>query len=249
VKSNATGNLSVDTSTYLTGNQTIALSGDVSGSGTTSINTSIGNGVVTFAKMANLDAYSVIANNTSSANIPSALSFSTLKSAMAISQSDVSGLKAWDTPTFAGLVIGSSVVYPSVCEISRASSASSGTHGYFRVYHQADTGISSNQSSPSVVFDFNTAIRTWSPSSTFYNQQFFSITQPMMGFDVSSASLVVDVSSMSINGPPIASSSTTTMTNTYGLYISHGSSVVASGATVTNAYGLRVDGPTGATNN
>src|SRR6185369_15479313 len=37
------GSLSVDTSTYLTGNQTVTLSGDVSGSGPTSITTTLGN--------------------------------------------------------------------------------------------------------------------------------------------------------------------------------------------------------------
>ncbi len=40
--SGGTGLLSVDTNTYLTGNQTITLSGDVSGSGTTAITTTIG---------------------------------------------------------------------------------------------------------------------------------------------------------------------------------------------------------------
>lgn len=39
--------------TFLTGNQTITLSGDVTGSGTTSISATIGNGVVTNAKLAN----------------------------------------------------------------------------------------------------------------------------------------------------------------------------------------------------
>lgn len=41
--SGGTGALSIDTSTYLTGNQSITLSGDVSGSGSTAITTTIGN--------------------------------------------------------------------------------------------------------------------------------------------------------------------------------------------------------------
>ncbi len=44
--------VSYDNSTYLTGNQTIAVSGDVSGSGTTSITLNLGNNVVTNAKLA-----------------------------------------------------------------------------------------------------------------------------------------------------------------------------------------------------
>jgi len=45
VKSSANGTLSVDTSTYLTGNQTITLTGDVTGSGATSISTTYNNTV------------------------------------------------------------------------------------------------------------------------------------------------------------------------------------------------------------
>lgn len=44
--------VSYDNSTYLTGNQTITVSGDVSGSGTTSITLNLGNNVVTNAKLA-----------------------------------------------------------------------------------------------------------------------------------------------------------------------------------------------------
>lgn len=50
--SGGTGTLSVDTSVYLTGNQTITLSGNVTGSGTTAITTTIANGVVTNAMLA-----------------------------------------------------------------------------------------------------------------------------------------------------------------------------------------------------
>lgn len=46
------GTLSVDTATYLTGNQSITLSGDISGTGTTAITTAIGAGVVTNAMLA-----------------------------------------------------------------------------------------------------------------------------------------------------------------------------------------------------
>lgn len=51
VKSSGT-TISYDNSTYLTGNQTITLSGDISGSGTTAITTTIGAGKVTNAMLA-----------------------------------------------------------------------------------------------------------------------------------------------------------------------------------------------------
>jgi hypothetical protein len=58
---------------YLTGNQTITLSGDVTGSGATAITTTIANSAVTLGKMANLAANSIIGNNTGSAATPIAL--------------------------------------------------------------------------------------------------------------------------------------------------------------------------------
>lgn len=50
--SSANGTLTIDTNTYLTANQTITLSGNVTGSGTTSISTTIANNVVTGAMIA-----------------------------------------------------------------------------------------------------------------------------------------------------------------------------------------------------
>ena len=62
------GTLSVDTSTYLTGNQSITLSGDVSGSGTTAITTTLA--TVTVAKggtgQTSLTAYAVLCGGTTS---------------------------------------------------------------------------------------------------------------------------------------------------------------------------------------
>ena len=56
-----------DTNTYLTANQTITLSGDVSGTGTTSISTTIGSAAVTYAKIQNVSANTFLANATGSA--------------------------------------------------------------------------------------------------------------------------------------------------------------------------------------
>jgi hypothetical protein len=62
---------SVDSSSYITGNQTITLSGDVSGSGTTSISVSIGSGKVTNAMLAGSIAWSKL--SVSASNITSTL--------------------------------------------------------------------------------------------------------------------------------------------------------------------------------
>jgi len=66
VKMTAAGTFSLDTATYLTGNQTITLSGDVSGSGTTAITTTIGANRVTVGMMAQAAANSILGNNTGS---------------------------------------------------------------------------------------------------------------------------------------------------------------------------------------
>ena len=47
VKSDVSGNVSFDTNTYLTGNQTVTLSGDVTGSGATAVTTTLANTAVT----------------------------------------------------------------------------------------------------------------------------------------------------------------------------------------------------------
>lgn len=67
VKMTASGTFSLDTATYLTSNQTITLSGDLSGSGTTSITASIGANKVTVAMLAQAAANSILGNNTGSA--------------------------------------------------------------------------------------------------------------------------------------------------------------------------------------
>jgi len=52
VKRTGANTYTIDTNTYLTGNQTITLSGDISGSGTTAITTTIGAGKVTNSMLA-----------------------------------------------------------------------------------------------------------------------------------------------------------------------------------------------------
>lgn len=62
--SGGTGALSIDTNTYLTGNQSITLSGDLSGSGATSISTAIGAHKVLVGMLAQAAANTVLGNPT-----------------------------------------------------------------------------------------------------------------------------------------------------------------------------------------
>jgi hypothetical protein len=85
------------------GDQTITLTGDVTGSGTGSFAATISSGVVTLAKMANLAANSIIGNNTGSAAAPIALTVSQVKALLAIASSDVSGLGSLATASSVSL--------------------------------------------------------------------------------------------------------------------------------------------------
>lgn len=75
---------------YLLTNQTITLGSDLSGSGSTTLNATIANAAVTFAKMANLAATSVIANPTGSATVPQAVTMTSGLSANSVALRDAS---------------------------------------------------------------------------------------------------------------------------------------------------------------
>jgi hypothetical protein len=79
------------------GVNTVTLTGNVTGSGTGTIVTTIAPGVVTLAMQANLAANSIIGNNTGSAATPIALTASQTRTLL--------GLNTGDSPTFTGITI------------------------------------------------------------------------------------------------------------------------------------------------
>jgi hypothetical protein len=93
------------------GNQTITLSGDVTGSGATSISSTIANNVVTNAKVAQMAANTLKGNNTGSTANAADLTTAQVKTLLAIGESDVSSLTTdlaakapLASPTFTGTV-------------------------------------------------------------------------------------------------------------------------------------------------
>jgi len=121
------GTLSIDTNTYLTANQSITLSGDTTGSGTTAITTTIPAGTVTLAKMANLAANSFIGNNTGSPAVPLALTVAQSKTLLAIAQADVAGLTTASTPQFTRLGVGGAADAVNAVQIT-GGTVSADTH-------------------------------------------------------------------------------------------------------------------------
>jgi hypothetical protein len=88
---------------YLTGNQTITLSGDLSGSGATAIAATIANGAVSLAKMANMATASLIYRKSAGSGAPEVNSLATLKTDLGLT-----GTNSGDqTITLTGDVTGS----------------------------------------------------------------------------------------------------------------------------------------------
>jgi hypothetical protein len=103
LKKTGTNTWSLDTSTYLTANQTITLSGAVTGSGTTAITTTIANSAVTLAKMADVSTGTVFYRKTSGTGAPETQTLATLKSDLGLT-----GTNSGDqTITLTGDVTGS----------------------------------------------------------------------------------------------------------------------------------------------
>ncbi len=90
--SGGTGALSIDTSTYLTGNQSISLGGDLSGSGSTSITATIANDAVTNAKLANVSTATIKGRVTASTGDPEDLTGTQATTLLDVFTSSLKGL-------------------------------------------------------------------------------------------------------------------------------------------------------------
>ncbi len=84
LKKTAADTWTLDTNTYLTGNQSITLSGDITGTGTTAITTTIGSNKVTFAMMAQMATASFLGRNTASTGNVEVLSVGTVQTMLGL---------------------------------------------------------------------------------------------------------------------------------------------------------------------
>lgn len=98
VKMTAAGTFSLDTNTYLTANQSITLSGDVSGTGTTAITTAIGTNKVTNAMLAQIATASFLGRVTAATGNVETLTATQATSILNVFTSTLKGL----TPSSGG---------------------------------------------------------------------------------------------------------------------------------------------------
>lgn len=99
VKMTGANTFTLDTNTYLTANQTITLSGDVSGSGTTAITTTIGANKVTLAMMAQVSSQVFLGRNTASTGNVEVLNMATAKTMLGLNTSNLSSRTYRVVPT------------------------------------------------------------------------------------------------------------------------------------------------------
>jgi hypothetical protein len=142
----AAGNLSVSLDgRYLTGNQTISLTGAVTGSGTTSIATTLANSTVTYAKIQNVGVASVLGNSSASVSqAPQEITFGNLNNLLS------GAAKAWVTfnenPTTGAITINASFNVSSITRIN---------YGQYRVNFSTAFGDANYAISGTIGFESN----------------------------------------------------------------------------------------------
>ena len=146
-------NFSGSSSGTNTGDQTITLTSDVTGSGTGSIVTTIAAGAVTLSKMANLAANSIIGNNTGSSATPIALTETQVTAMLNVFSSSLQGL----VPASGGGTI-------NFLRADGTFAAPTGTVGANQTLSNLTSPVAANQSiSPgsSLTFDLGTSLESW----------------------------------------------------------------------------------------
>jgi hypothetical protein len=108
------------TPTYLTGNQTITLSGDVTGSGATSISTTISNNAVTYAKMQDVTASRLLGRYSAANGDPQEISIGT-----GLTLDSATGVLS--ATTGSGSVTSVGLSLPSIFSVTNSPVTTSGT--------------------------------------------------------------------------------------------------------------------------
>lgn len=152
------------------GDQTITLTGDVTGSGTGSFAATIANDSVTLAKMANLPANTIIGNNTGLTDSPLALTVAQVKTLLSLTGTnsgdqtitltgDVTGS---GTGSFAATIANDAVTLAKIQNIATASILGRNTAGTSDVEVLSTSTVRTMLSISNVE---NTALSTWAGST------------------------------------------------------------------------------------
>ena len=101
------------------------------------------------------------------------------------------------------------------------SSGTSNVLPYLQIDQAADTGLTTTAESPTVLFNFSSATRTWAAGALSI-QRYFNIGQPALTF--SGSSVATNIATIGIVGSPIQGGSAS-ITNSYGILVGQGGSI------------------------
>lgn len=233
-----------------TGDQTITLTSDVTGSGTGSFATTIAAGAVTLAKMANLAANSIIGNNTGGSATPLALSGTQVTAMLDAFTSVAKGLApasgggttnflradgTWAAPSGTGTIGGSissgQVAYGSGANTIQGSSTL--TYGATTGIAIAPTAVSSGTQT---AFTLTGAANTSQTASTEVIDANFNLARTVQF----ATGAKTTQRAMLVQAPTYTAVGATTITNAATFAIS-GAPVASTNVTITNAYAINVE--------
>lgn len=224
--SGGNGTLGIDTSTYLTANQTITLSGVVTGSGTTAIttafNSSTGSGAVVLATSPTITTPFVSDYTNANHAHTSAATGGSLDAA-AIGSGTLNNARVnWAAPGTFGSTTRNSV---AATTLSAAPVASTGTPTRaLTVTAAAHTALTASTEFIDNLFDLSATIQFATGAIT--TQRAMRIQAPTYSFAASST--ITTAATLSVSGAPIAGTNAV-ITRSYALNIESGDASVAGG--------------------